>query len=320
MNFPTGYRDGNAHRIGVYKVGTVNRATNVSEGQYQYVVNLPEHVSNVVGIEVEQWKFPRSLAPPFQFKNTFTLRVKGPAEDAVTSSVIPPETFSVTLPPEYMMYQNKSQAANSYVTTLARVLNKTVKETVGSNYRDKVFFTAIPMPDAKTTVTMDTIPYTGASGSPIRFELDFTNENSPAEIMGFRNANYTSVESPEYVGVAGNVQTVVSAAPANLNFYRYVNVFVEEVKENYPLATLYTNPGGERTTRSMTSYPSRILRSAIQRLSRLTVTLRLSNGEFPVDTDPHDLMFVIFYLDTQNTMPGNSKQAYQLASACQYIE
>lgn len=294
------------------RVSTNNLFEGPEPGEYSYKVNLPQQIENVIGIELTEWTFPQSLVPPFAFKDTFQITMKDSA------AVLPDKTFTITIPNVYYTYVYPSSPPNSYVDALQTILNDAIVDDI--DYGDKAVFTVSALTDERTAITLTTI-FPGYTDGQIEFDLLFTSIDetlSPYAIMGFSYLDYSSSSQSNISGIQ-TIQNITGPEPINLNQFRYVNINLQEIKNEFkPFARIYLRNQQGSTTRNNSYAPVRFLQQPIRTLDTLHIDIKLENGESPQSFAAHDLTFNVFALSPENSAPDHVKQIFNLSPAYQY--
>lgn len=290
------------HYIKLYRVeiDSVDRREN-SRGVYDYVIDLPNEIQYVTGVELTSYNIPRDTCPTFL-----------PASSGVTgtnkldfnlSTAGTTTGFTITLPSRKYAYKHVQVPSLSYVDRLQQMLNDAIANDpdFGTGQANEATFVVSSTPDEKTSVT---VSGTGLTGFQFLFSSGANSSSSPHTEMGFTNADTASALS------------TVSPSAVQLEPFRYVDISLGEVEEVTPLSRVFVqdnlntnvlaNEPNATRPRLITSHP-------ISKLNRLHVQLTLRGGLRPATGPEHNLVFTVFSVANEPTaIPKWTKQVFSL--------
>lgn len=273
-----------------------------SKGPYDYVIKLKDDIQYVVGIELTGWNFPNGIAPTFvapgpNFTGTNTL-------DFNLSNGVTTTAFQVIWPEKQYTYQNVTVPYLSYVRTLQQLLNEAIVSDplFGNGAPNEATFLVDVQPEEHTVVT---VTGAGVTGFQFLFGTGAGAADASNLAMGFPKAD-----------TAAGLE-LTSPNPTNLSPFRYVDVSLVQSAEYTPLQRVYLTSnlyyGTTRNEPNVTR--TRLLSSTpIQRLRFLHIKLTLEGGVVPPVTSglPHDLVFTIFSVANEETIPEWVDQTFVL--------
>lgn len=294
------------------KITTNNRRLEVLPGMYHYKVQVNPIARNVVALELVEYSIPRTLAPPFLFRNHFILGLFH------TTSALPSKTFDIFLPAEYLVYDVPTEPAISYTSVLTRLLNEAIIND--STYGSIVQFVTIPNPQRKTSVGLLTLTEeSGLADGSVGFQFIFQDpllplDDVPWQLMGFGQVNYEST-LVSTIALYPPLQLLASNNEVDLNPWRTVDVYVREISSEVPVARLFSNSEEYTTVQNDTSYPTRFLPQMLRKLEELTIDVVIGGTEYPSDLAEHDFTFLAYVVHQEHEIGDYVKTGFRMGGA-----
>lgn len=287
----------------------VNSSERTSGSLYNYVYTLAEEIQNVVAIELTGYNIPSEVTPTFIASGTnfvgnnkFNFYLEN---DAGAS-----QTFTVTWPEKKYTYENTVVPYLSYISILEQLLNDAVKDdaTFGTSGTTPVTFRVASDTDEKTVI------YVVDSGAHIDiFTLLFSTGANASE-SSYYEMGFAASTNISATGAAGS-KVLTSPNATQLSPYRFVDITIDQ-SEFQPLQRVYLmdNTYYGTTRNELNVSRTRLIRNnQIRKLNRLNIEMRLKNNIVPpTSARAHDLIFTVFSISPEQTLPKWLQQNFAL--------
>lgn len=317
-------------------VDSKNRVPERSKGPYDYSVDVPEEIQNVVGLEIVGWNFNSLISPTFVGRYDTFFANKDPSQ---TPSVIPgiktfeleifneTSTASVVLPVDLenlisvspLSFTNmRSKIAHAVQESLDGALGQYGNAAV-NNTNTTIFATITSVNSAPR---LGIVAYRSAApNDPLPATIRFTDTIEDAEDramlpLGFRRGD---VQVAEYktnpVIVLGPAYEILSPFEVNEMPLRYIDVFVRQTEGTYsPQDRINLVGDTDAATYAIGDKKPlmRILTDPIRRLERLDIRLQFPQGvRIPESLNiNHQLSFEVLSLEQSTSVPSYVKQKF----------
>lgn len=298
-------------RLEIHKVAVSTPEDKIQKdsSDYNYEVTLDYAITNVIGISLVEWSFPRDVIPSFypdttklDGNNTIDFELFNPDIAAA------PQLFTSYFPTRFLNYQSPGKPQDDYSTVVGQIINREIAKN--ATWKDKVVVTCVPQSLLGTFLVCSTIDLTLPATTTTQLKLLFasgpntrTNASGP---MGFDVADYTSSQTLVYL--YNGSQAIESPNTTNLRAANYVDVTVTEsnlkplqrifVRDDTYTTNIFSTEGINRLSIDTDNPPRRI--------DKLHIQLRYENFDDPGDfTDapiliPHAMTFHIISLVDEN--------------------
>lgn len=300
------------NRLKIYKipVSTPENKTLQNGSDFNYTVDLPYTITNVVGIALVEWSLPRDMVPSFYppttrlpGNNKLDFRLFNPDIAAA------PADFTATFPTKFFQYQDVQDPSFDYTVAVQQLMNAAID--ADPVWAGKVRIMCSPQSLNQTlleTATVDqALPANSSTSLGLLFASGPNSGQAANEAMGWpTKADYFS--SPTFFYLRSGTQSLESPAPTQLRVSNYLDVFVEEssvrplkrifVQDNNYTSNIYNSEAINRFTVDLDN-PPRLLR-------QLHISIRFENQGDPGDfmanpiIVPHALTFHIVSLVDEN--------------------
>lgn len=308
-------------RLKIHKVAvsTPEDKTLQNTSDFNYEVALEYAITNVVGIALVEWSFPRDVIPSFYPTTTKLIGNNMLDFSLFNPDIAPgPVNFSVRFPTKYLYYQNPGDPSSEYTSVLATLMNQAISGN--PLWRDRVRITTPAQPLNATLIIVSTIDLTLPSNTTTQLKLLFqsgpnTGVNS-SEPMGFEVLDYTSNTTTVFLN--NGAQVIESPRPVRLRAANYIDVFVEEANQK-PLQRVFVKDDNYTTNIFSTEGVNRLAidtDNPPRRIDKLHISLRYESegdpGDFLNDPIivPHAMTFhIISLVDENEANPSYVKQS-----------
>jgi hypothetical protein len=270
-----------------------------SKGQYDYIVDLPQQIQYVIGLEVTAYRFPGQIAPTFvpasgiypgTNKVDFLLR-------CINGTLWVEQQFSFTWPLKQYNYE-------TYTEDLIALMYAAVQSDpfFGTEAPNRALFFPQADPDSRTSIVVDGLNMVGMR---FLFETGPNQNNSSYYAMGF-----DKLDTPFFT------KEIISPITTRLRPFRYVDINIDEAAEFKPLRRIYVedNFNNSVTRNEIDATRTRLLSSQpIRNLKRLHIRINLENGLVPPDSPyGHDFTLTVFSVANEITVQKWIKQVFVL--------
>jgi hypothetical protein len=309
-------------RLKIYKVAVSTPEDKVvqNKSDFNYEVILPYTITDVVGIALVEWSFPKDIIPSF-YPTTTKLTGNEHVDFRLANTDIAAgfTDFTMEFPTKFLTYSDPSDSASSYIEVLSSLMN----EAINANpvWAGKVKITVLPQVFLATLIVISNIDITLPSTTTTTMTLLFAsgpNSATSAHLeMGWPvKADYVSSSTLFYVNTGS--QAFESPAPTQLRAAKYLDVSVKEsslrplqrifVRDSNYVTNIFSTEGINRFTID-TDNPARIL-------NKLHISLRYEGEGDPGDfigkpiLIPHAMTFhIISLVDENHANPSYVKQS-----------
>lgn len=315
------YPKGPNSRLKIHKVAVSTPEDKILQNtsDFNYEVNLKYAITNVVGIALVEWSFPRDVIPSFYPTTTKITGNNMLDFELFNPDIAPlPQQFSVRFPTKFLSYQNPGDPSSDYTVVLSQLMNQAIDSVV--LWRDRVRITVPPQPLFSTVMIVSTIDTTLPPSTSTQLKLLFasgpnTGVNA-SEPMGFELLDYTSSTTLVYLN--NGSQVIESPRPTRLRAANYIDVFVAEANQQ-PLQRVFVRDENYTTNIFSTEGVNRLAidtDNPPRRIDKLHISLRYQSEGDPGDflTDPilipHAMTFhIISLVDENHANPSYVKQS-----------
>lgn len=307
-------------RLKIHKVAVATPEDKILQNtsDFNYEVDLEYAITNVVGMSLVEWSFPRDVIPSF-YPTTTTITGNNTLDFSLYNPDIAPnpETFTVVFPTKYFFYQDPADPSSDYTQALSNLMNNAI--SANPTWAFKVYITTPAQVVNGTLIIVSTIDLTLPSTSTTELKLLFASGPNtavnPSESMGFDIQDYTSNTSTVYLN--NGAQVIESPRPTRLRALNYMDVFVEESNQK-PLARVFVKDDNYTTNIYSTEGINRLAidtDNPPRRIDKLHIALRYEEAGDPGDflnspiLVPHSLTFhIISLVDENESNPSYVKQ------------
>lgn len=274
-------------------------------------VQLKDAFSNVVGLEMENYQVPLQSLSQFTDGNLIDFRLRNPAIFGGNW-----KNFTASIAVKPVVYNSPEAPGADLLTSLYDAFNQTISKD--PDFGGKVDIVPVADTGLTTRLLCRTLAYPplatwpgyGSTECEFLFGSGPNKDRSAALVLGFDEIDYTFF--PVVLnGTPFNI--AVSPRKAQVNKYRYLDVFIDEVPEFKPFHRIFIP-----TIRSLsTSLPEnasrmRLLTQPLRKLDTLTLRLRLPGGIKPFTNQPFYFSFRVFELKSSYSLPEKERQRVKL--------
>lgn len=267
-------------------------------------VRLPNYLTNVVGLELEEYSIPINSLSQFTDRNKIDFRMRNPSIFGGQW-----KTFELTLPST-----TTTNAPSSRNSDLTSVLLASFAELIrldpdfGGKVEIKTTYT-----DVYLTLSCKTLIFAGWLGpNSTECELLFgTGANkgkSAGPYLGFEEVDYV-MEIRDLYGIP--IRTVSGDKEAVINVYRFLDVFIDEFSTTEPWYRVFVpSISSLSAVQPELNFRVRMLDVPIRKANTLTFHLRLQGGVRPLTPEAFYFNIKVFELKTTpNMLPSYSKRS-----------
>lgn len=240
------------YHIRIYKihVGTPEDKTVQGQSDFNYEVDLPEEIQEVIGMELVDWSFPRDLIPTFYPTTTKVVGNNMLDFQLVNTDISAvPGVFSVTLPLRYFEYETYRNPTRDYTQMLTQLMQEAVD--ADAVWKNKIRLSVIPVPFQQTLILVTTTDLLLPTASSTRLTLLFQTGQHAAESAYFTMGWDTPVDvqsDPNLFQLPPRSEALISPKQVQLRSAYSLDVFVDESPQN-PLARIFFGDSGYTTNR-----------------------------------------------------------------------
>jgi hypothetical protein len=309
-------------RLKIYKVAVSTPEDKIRQNtsDFNYEVTLPYTITDVVGMALVEWSFPRDIIPSFYPTTTQLIGNENVDFRLANPDIAAGFTdFTMEFPTKFLTYLEPSDNASSYIDVLETLLN----EAISANpvWAGKVKITVLPQAFQATLMIISnidiTLPATTTTTMTLLFASGPNSATSAHLEMGWPvKADYVSSSTLFFTN--NGSQGFESPAPTQLRVAKYLDVFVKEssskplqrifVRDSNYITNIFSTEGVNRFTID-TDNPAR-------KLTNLHIRLRYEEKGDPGDfigkpiLIPHNLTFhIISLVDENHANPSYVKQS-----------
>lgn len=274
-------------------------------------IQLKDAFSNVVGLEIENYQVPLQSLSQFTDKNKIDFRLRNASIYGGNW-----KQFTAEIPVKPVIYNSPDAPSADLLSSLYEAFSEAILRD--PDFGGKVDI--IPVVDT-TQVTsllcrtrayppLATWPGYGSTEAELLFASGPNKEESAALVLGFDVLDYTFTP----VTLNGTLfRQVKSPRNCQINRFRYLDIFIDEVPEFKPFHRIYI-PTLRSVSTSLAENGSRtrILRQPIRKLETLTIRLRLPGGLKPSTFFPFYFSFRVFELKSSFRLPEKERDRIKL--------
>lgn len=292
--------------VSVVYTGSDDNNVDLRDGP-DFRVRLPEAFSHVVGLEMQKFQVPVASLSQFTDADKIDFRLRNPVIYGGAW-----KTFTATLPISQVVYDSPSQPDSDLLTDLYQAFLEVLLKD--PDFGSKADVVPITDPQQRTRLVCRTLVFPPLATWPghdsTECELLFgsgpNRAASAGPVLGFEAADLAMAPATIY-GVP--FRQAISQAPAQINRFRYIDIFVDEVPELRPFHRIYTPVVSSKAlTLQESASRLRFLTEPVRRLETLTVRPRLPGGLRPSTSYPFYFSFRVFELKSANELPEKEKR------------
>lgn len=274
-------------------------------------IQLKDAFSNVVGLEMENYQVPLQSLSQFTGKNKIDFRLRNPNIFGGNW-----KNFTASIPVKPVVYNSPEAPGADLLTSLYESFAQTI--STDPDFGGKVDIVPVVDTAQTTRLIVRTLAYPplatwpgyGSTEAEFLFGTGPNKEESAALVLGFDEIDYTFFP----IIINGTAfRAVVSPRKTQINRFRYLDVFIDEVPEFKPFHRIFIP-----TVRSLsTSLPEnasrmRLLTQPVRKLETLTIRLRLPGGIKPFTDFPFYFSFRVFELKSSYRLPEKERARVKL--------
>lgn len=320
MPLPTRVMDGYLRRVRL-ETDSLDRVAGRSRSVTQYSVDVPEHLQEVVGIELVNYNMPASMTPPtfVGFANGARSRASCTFDVHLAEGV---DVLDFTVDMDAV-----PDGAGGFVSYADYALLDTATYLAAIDDGIQATFTALgAVPGINSTnttievgltVSLDRLVVqafrTAGPFEPVQMTMLFatgpTRGDQASYSMGFPADVDTPVPALSASAFGSGTNYVLTAQNLiNLLPFRTINVHVPQTESDHtPTGVIYMRTPG-RTWPATFPRDVRLLSESVRRLEKLDIRLTFGDQEFPfVPGFDHSLSFVVTVLAQETDVPAWAK-------------
>jgi hypothetical protein len=289
-----------------------SKAPNVEfgpNGSADFKVTLPDYLTDVVSLEMENYCVPKNCLSQFMDRNTLDFRLRNP--DIFGGQW---KTFQLQLPQTAVVYNTPVARSTDLLSLLFAGFRDLILRD--PDFGNKVDI--VPIADPNTFVTLacrtllypsPTWPGFGSTECEFLFGTGVATKTSVAPILGFDETDIAFVPSVYY---GFPVRIIQSAREAAININRYLDVYVDEFSVSEPFYRIFVpSVASVSLTQPEINARARMLEVPIRSTKTLTFHLRLRGNVKPVTDQGFYFNIKVFQLKTANNIPPYNKSREQ---------
>jgi hypothetical protein len=271
---------------------------------YNFTVQLPNQISNVIGVEVPEYHAPFNIASQFTGANKIDFRLRNPSVNGGNW-----KTLVATLPTEKQIYLTPERNPGCVCTNLYGIFALTILKD--PDFGGVCDILPIPQPDEKILFLCRTLVYPPAATWPgmgsTECELLFgTGANlatSAGPVLGFDVQDYTMTN----LTIDGQLfKHVFSDRPVNTSRFTNISLSFDETPELNPILRVF-HRDRISALRPQQHAHTRLLTEPIRDLRRLTCRVRIGDGTEPTRDEPIFFTVRVFSLNLTHKIPYYAK-------------
>ena len=315
------YPKGPNSRLKIHKVAVSTPEDKILQNtsDFNYEVTLEYAITNVVGIALVEWSFPRDVIPSFYPTTTKIIGNNMLDFQLFNPDITPlPEQFSIRFPTKFLSYQNPGDRSSDYSIVVSQLMNQAID--ANPTWAGKVRITTPPQALFATLMIVSTVdtalPPTTTTELKLLFASGPNTGVNASEPMGFDLLDYTSTTTLYYLN--NGSQVIESPRPVRLRAANFIDVSVEEATQK-PLQRVFVRDENYTTNIFSTEGVNRLAidtDNPPRRIDKLHISLRYESEGDPGDflTDPilipHAMTFhIISLVDENHATPSYVKQS-----------
>jgi hypothetical protein len=289
-----------------------SKASNVEfgpNGSADFKVTLPDYLTDVVSLEMENYAVPVNCLSQFMDRNTLDFRMRNP--DIFGGQW---KTFQLVLPRTSVVYNTPVSRSTDLLSLLFTGFRDVILKD--PDFGNKVDI--VPIADANTFVTLacrtllypsPTWPGYGSTECEFLFGTGAGKKTSVAPILGFDEVDL-ALAPFVYYGLP--IRTIQSDREAAINVNRYLDVYIDEFSLSEPFYRVFIPTlQGVALTQPEVNARARMLDVPLRSTKTLTFHLRLRGNVKPVTDQGFYFNIKVFQLKTANDIPPYNKERGQ---------
>lgn len=288
-------------------VGSLSRYTTQIDGNADFVFRPVNYLTDVVALELENYNIPIFSSSQFNERYAFDFRLRNPLIFGGQW-----KQFTAFFPRTSFVYHTPEQRATDLLSILYGVFRELLLQDV--DFGGKVDIVPVADPNTLVTLVCRTLFYPGFAGYDST-ECEFLfgsgpNKNiSVSTIFGF---DETDIVLQPVVIYGTPCRVTQSSREAQVNMYRFLDVFIDEFSYDEPFARIFI-PSIQTiaTTAPEVNTRARLLRVPIRKADTLTFHLRLAGGVKPETKLPFYFNIKVFSLSRNIDLPDFQKLRVQ---------
>jgi hypothetical protein len=298
--------------INVSTIYISSKATNVEfgpDGSADFKVTLPDYLTDVVSLEMENYSVPINCLSQFMERNTLDFRMRNP--DIFGGQW---KTFQLVLPRTSVIYNTPVSRSTDLLSILFTGFRDLILQD--PDFGNKVDI--VPIADPNTFVTLacrtqlypsPTWPGFGSTECELLFGTGVGKKTSVAPILGFDEVDITLTP---FVYYGFPMRVIQSAREAAINVNRYLDVYLDEFSDLEPFYRIFIpSLQGVAVTKAEVNARARMLETPLRSTKTLTFHLRLRGKVKPVTDKGFYFNIKVFQLKTANMIPPYNKMREQ---------
>ena len=271
------------------------------DGQADFKYTLPDYMTNVFAIEMDNYNVPISCLSQFTEFNKLDFRLRNPAIYGGQW-----KTFVLTLPNTAVIYQTPESRAADLLTLLFRSFQDLILQDI--DFGGKVDFVPVANPATFVTLACRTLFYDdpswpgyGSTECELLFGTGVNKAASVASVLGFDDIDI-AMQPLNYFGYP--LRFTSSSKVAAVNLYRYIDVFIDEFSKTDIFYRVFVpSINSVALTYPETNARARLMEVPIRKANTLTFHLRLPGGIKPVTSQPFYFNIKVFSLQGNQQVP-----------------
>lgn len=264
-----------------------------------FIFTPPDYLTDVIGLELENYNVPIFALSQFTERNKLDFRLRNPLIFGGLWKV-----FTLSFPRSSFLYHTPETRAADLLSVLYGAFRELLLQDPDFGGKADI----VPVADPNTLVTLicRTLYYPGFAGYDST-ECEFLFGTGPnkaysvAPIFGFDEVDI-AFSAIVYYGTP--VRAVQSSRGAQINLYRYLDVFIDEFSTFEPFARIFI-PSIQTILMTMpeTNSRMRLLQTPIRKANSLTFRLRLAGNVQPATALPFYFNIKVFSLNRSIRLP-----------------
>lgn len=288
-------------------VSSSSKYTTQKNGNADFVFRPANNLSDVVALELENYNIPIFALSQFNDRYALDFRLRNPLIFGGQW-----KQFTVFFPRTSFIYHTPESRASDLLSTLYGVFRESLLRD--ADFGGKVDIVPVADPNTLVTLVCRTLFYPGFAGYGST-ECEFLFGSGPskaisvAPIFGFDEVDIVFQSRVRYGTLCRETQ---SSRAAQVNMYRFLDVFLDEFSYDEPFARIFI-PTIQTiaTTVPEVNARARLLSSPIRKMDTLNFHLRLAGGVRPQTKLPFYFNIKVFSLSRNIELPSFHKLRVQ---------
>ena len=271
---------------------------------FDFTVELPKRLSNVIGIAVPEYHAPINMTSQFTGADKIDFQLRNASVYGGNW-----KTLVATLPTETVVYHTPEQAPGCSMTALFQAFRLAILKD--PDFGSVCDIIPVPRPDEKCQLICRTLvsppaaswPGAGSTECKLLFGSGVNLETSAGPVLGFDVADYTMTD----ITIDGHLfKNTISERAINTSRFTYLDLSFDQVPEFKPILRIFYD-NRVSSIKPWNHARTRYLTQPISDLRRLTCRLRLANNVVPTRDQPIYFTVRIFYLNLTHQIPYYAK-------------